>query len=408
MTSEAAAPLPRRARRLLGPDDARRAARRRLPGSVFRYFEGGSEERLTIEANREAFRSLAFRPHVGVAPTGVDASVDVLGTRLAMPVVLAPAGYIRLAHRDGELGAARAAQRAGIATAVSSLSSQPIEAIADAAGGDLAWYQVYFAGGRAVVERAIERARVAGCGGLVVTIDMAALGSPERPLRGGKVPTKIDLATALRHGPGMLVKPAWLAGFVRDGLSLDVPNLVDGSGRVLSVGEAAASIAQEPPPTWEDLEWIRAAWPGPLIVKGILRADDARRAVDVGADGVVVSNHGGNVLDGSVATLRALPEVVDAVGDRVEVLLDGGVRRGVDVVKAVALGARAVLIGRPYIWALAAAGEAGVDQTLRLFQQGVERTLALLGCRSVEDLEPSLVTGAWRDGQAPGYGTSTG
>lgn len=387
--------LPRRARRLLGPDDARRAARRRLPRSVDLYFEGGSEERLTVEANREAFRSLAFRPHVGVAPTGVDPGVELFGTRLAMPVVLAPAGYIRLAHRDGELGAARAARRAGIATAVSSLASHPIEAISAATGGDRTWYQVYFAGGRAVVEQAIERARAAGCGALVVTIDMAAAASPERPLRGGRIPTRIDLTTALRQGPGMLAKPRWLVDFLRDGLALDVPNLVDASGQVLSVGEASASIAREAPPTWDDLGWIRAAWPGPLIVKGILRADDARRAVDAGADAVVVSNHGGNVLDSSVATLYALPEVVTAVGDQVEVLLDGGVRRGVDVAKAVALGARAVLIGRPYIWGLAAAGEAGVDRTLQLLRQGVDRTLALLGCRTPADLEPSLVTGAW-------------
>jgi isopentenyl diphosphate isomerase/L-lactate dehydrogenase-like FMN-dependent dehydrogenase len=394
-----AAPLPRRARRLLGPDDARRAARRRLPSSVFRYLEGGSEERLTIAANRDAFRSVAFHPRVGIAPTGIDTSVEVLGQRLALPVVVAPAGFVRLAHRDGELGVARAARRAGIAMAVSSLASRPVEAIAAAAGPARTWYQVYFAGGREVAARAIERARQAGCGALVVTVDMAAAASPERPLRGGRIPTRIDLATALRHGPGMLRRPAWLAGFLRDGLDLDVPNLVDASGRVLSVAEASASIAAERAPTWDDLAWIRRAWPGPLVVKGVLRGDDARRCVDLGADAVVVSNHGGNVLDGAVATLRALPEVVEATGGAVEVLLDGGVRRGVDVVRALALGARAVLVGRPYIWGLAAAGEAGVDQVLRLFQAGVARTLALLGCASVGELEPSLVS---RAGAPPG------
>lgn len=380
----------RRAARILNAEDAREAARRRLPRSVFRYFEGGTDDRLTVAANQRAFREVAFRPHVGRDVSTIDTSRTVLGSRLSFPIVPAPAGYIRLAHRDGERAVARAAGAAGTAVGLSTLSSWALEDVV-AAGTAPVWFQLYLVGGRDSAESAMERARDSGCSVLVVTVDLAAAASPDRPLRGGRIPTRVGVGEAFRYAPEMLRRPAWLAGFLRDGLELDVPNVRDPGGRTLSVGEASARMARSPGVTWEDLAWIRGRWAGRLVVKGVLRADDAGRAADLGADAVVVSNHGGNALDGAVASLHALPEVVAAVPAHVEVLLDGGIRRGSDAVKALILGARAVLVGRPYIWGLAAAGEPGVARVLDLLHDGVRRTLAMLGCAGLDDLEPSLL-----------------
>jgi isopentenyl diphosphate isomerase/L-lactate dehydrogenase-like FMN-dependent dehydrogenase len=365
-------------------------ARRRVPRSVYRYIEGGTEDEYTVRANRAAFAEVTFQPRAAVQHERRELQTSVVGQPLALPVVLAPAGYIRLAHRDGEVGAARAAGAMGTAVGVSTLSYYPIEAVAAASAGPV-WYQLYFAGGRAGAEIAIERAIAAKCGALIVTVDLAAAAGRERSFRGGVIPQRVTLRNALSYAPELLVRPRWLYDFAKDGLRLDVPNArTSRDGPSLSAAAASKSMRQHTP-TWADFAWIKEQWPGPIIIKGVLNRDDARRAVDCGADAIVVSNHGGNALDGTPATLGVLPRIVDAVGAEVEVLVDGGFRRGVDVVKALALGARAVLIGRSYIWGLAAGGSAGVERVLAQFRDGIDRTLALLGCPSVSALDRSYV-----------------
>jgi isopentenyl diphosphate isomerase/L-lactate dehydrogenase-like FMN-dependent dehydrogenase len=258
------------------------------------------------------------------------------------------------------------------------------------------WYQLYFAGGRAGAEVAIDRAQRAGCRALLVTVDLAASARREQSFPGGEIPARVDVRNALRYAPQLVVKPRWLFDFVRDGLRIDVPNVrVTPDGPALSAAAASASM-RDSAPTWSDLEWIREQWRGPIAIKGVLSADDARRARDAGATAVIVSNHGGNALDSVPATLHVLPQVVDAVGGDLEILMDGGIRRGSDAVKALALGAQAVLVGRSYIWGLAADGEAGVGQALRILSDGVRRTLALLGCPSLAELDDSFLSDAGR------------
>lgn len=369
-------------------------ARRRVPRSVFRYIEGGNEDEITVRANRAAFGEITFLPRAAVVHPKPDLRRTVLGHDLAMPVIVAPAGYIRLAHIDGEIGAARAAGRAGIPAGISTLSSYDIFDITSASSGPV-WYQLYFAGGRVGAEIAIDRAKRAGCTALFVTVDLAASAARERQLRGGTIPTGVTLRNAWTYAPELLPRPRWLYDFARSGLRLDVPNVRTSiDGPPLSAAEASKSMRGNAP-TWDDIAWVRERWGGPVIIKGILTVDDARRAIDVGADAIVVSNHGGNALDSTPATMRVLPRIADAVGGDIEVLVDGGIRRGADVVKAVALGARAVLIGRAYVWGLAAAGEPGVDRVLRIVRDGIGRTLSLLGCPSVEALDRSFVEAPW-------------
>jgi isopentenyl diphosphate isomerase/L-lactate dehydrogenase-like FMN-dependent dehydrogenase len=378
-----------RRREFRSVDGAQLAAKKRLPKSVYEYVEGGTEGRLTVAANRNSFNEIEFLPRAGIVSDKVDLRTTILGCELSMPVIVAPAGFIRLAHRHGEVGAAKAAGAAGTAIGISTLSSYPIEEIRSATPGPV-FYQLYFAGGRTGAELAIERAKDAGCDALIVTVDLAASAGRERSFKGGGVPTKIDLKNALLYAPEMVFRPSWLADFLRDGLSLDVPNVqARKGGPPLSVAEASASMRGSAP-TWEDMSWIRNLWPGPIMVKGILSADDARRARDSGADAVGVSNHGGNALDSVPPALKVLPTIVDAVGSDVQVLMDGGIRRGSDVVKAVAVGADAVLIGRSYIWGLAAGGGDGVAQVLKIMRDGIQRTLALLGCPTLEGLDRSF------------------
>ncbi|MDT3440223.1 MULTISPECIES: alpha-hydroxy acid oxidase [unclassified Pseudofrankia] len=376
-------------RRLDSVEDGHRRARRRLPNSVYWFIEGGTEEELTLRENRRAFQEVTFRPRAATAYTNHDLTTTVLGTQLSMPVIVSPAGYIRLAHRGGELAAARAAASAGTAIGVSTLSSYPIAEIA-AAGARATWYQLYFAGGRPGAQIAIDAARKAGCTALILTVDLAGTAGRDRRRR-ANAPIRVDLRSALTYAPEMVLRPRWLAGFLRDGLGLNVPNVrLTHDGPPLSVAEASASMRRHPP-TWDDVSWIRERWDGPIIIKGVLSGDDARRAVDTGAAAVVVSNHGGNALDGTPATLRVLPEVVAAVGNDAEVLLDSGVRRGADVVKALALGASAVLVGRAYIWGLAAGGEEGARQVLEILRHGISTTLSLLGCPSLADLDDTYL-----------------
>ena len=376
--------------RVVCVEDLRPLARRRVPRAVFDYLDGGAEGEVTLRENCRAFEDLTFRPRHAVALAECDLRTRALGLDLALPFMLAPVGYSRLMHPGGEVAAARAAGHAGTAYILSTVSGHKLEDVKAASAGPVL-YQLYLMGGRAASEAAIERARVAGFAGLVVTIDTAVAGIRERDHRNGmKELVGPGLLEKVPFLPEILSHPSWLVGFLRDGGIRPLPNVVIPGQGPMPLLDVAAALASSTV-TWADLEWIRAAWRGPIVVKGVLTADDARRAVDEGAAAISVSNHGGRQLDGVQASVRALPEVVSAVGDRVEVWMDGGIRRGADVVKALCLGARAVLCGRAYAYGLAAAGEAGVDRTLEILRADLDRTLRLLGCPSVAALDRSYV-----------------
>ena len=369
--------------------DLRRMAQKRLPKVVFDYLDGGAEEEVTLRANREAFESITFRPRHAVDVSACDTRTKVLGFDLSFPAILAPVGYSRMMHAQGEVGAAAAAGAAGTAYILSTISGHRLEAVKAASSGPV-FYQLYLLGGREAAESAIERARKANFSALVVTVDTPVAGLRERDSRNGMKELLGRSALAkIPFLPQLLRRPRWLARFFLDGGLPALPNIVTKAGPMplLDVGAALADSAV----TWEDFRWIREAWRGPLVVKGILTGDDAQRAVDHGAAAVVVSNHGGRQLDYAPASLRVLPEVAGAVAGQAEVLMDGGVRRGSDIVKALCLGARAVLVGRAYAYGLAAAGEAGVARALQILSADVDRTLKLLGCASIADLDRSYL-----------------
>jgi L-lactate dehydrogenase (cytochrome) len=371
-------------------EDLRPIARRRVPRAVFDYLDGGAEGEVTLRENCRAFSDLTFRPRHAVALAECSLRTRVLGHDLALPFMLAPVGYSRLMHPGGEVAAARAAGQAGTAYILSTISGHRLEDVKAASPGPV-FYQLYLLGGRAAAEAAIARAQAAGFAGLVVTIDTPVAGIRERDLRNGmKELVGPGLLEKVPYLPEILSHPGWLLGFLRDGGLQGLPNVVvpgQGPMELLDVGAALASSTV----TWADLAWIRQSWKGPLVVKGVLTADDARRAADEGAAAISVSNHGGRQLDGVPASIRALPEVVAAVGDRTEVWMDGGVRRGADVVKALCLGARAVLCGRAYAYGLAAAGGDGVERAIQILRADLDRTLRLLGCPSVAALDRSYV-----------------
>ena len=382
--------------RSLGPpgvlniEDLRRLARRRLPRAVFDYIDGGADAEITLRENCRVFDLVTFRPRGAVATPESDLRTTVLGTRLDLPFLLAPVGSTRLFYPRGEAVAAREAGKAGTAYVLSTFSGTSLEEVQAAASGPT-WYQLYIAGGRDVALAGIARARQAGYSVLVVTIDTPVSGFRERDVRNGVR----ELASRkpfemLPFLPQILARPGWVAGFLADGGLMDFPNVViPGKGPML-YADVGVALAQSMA-TWNDLKWIREAWGGPIVIKGVLTGDDARRASDEGAVAVIVSNHGGRQLDTVSPTLRALPEVVKAVGDSIEVLMDGGIRRGSDVVKAICLGARAVLIGRAYAYALGAAGGPGVARAIEILRTDVIRTLKLLGCASIKELDHSYV-----------------
>jgi len=376
--------------RVLNIDDLRRAAQRRLPRVVFDYIDGGAEDEWTLRANSLAFEAVTFRPRCAVAVPSCDLRTVVLGTSLPMPLILAPVGSCRLMYPRGEEAAARAAGRAGIICTLSTLSGCRLEDVANASGGPV-WYQLYLVGGRDCALAAIERARKAGYSALVVTIDTPVAGLRERDLRNGaKELLSGKLGAMLPFVNQVLTKPRWLAAFLADGGLMRFENVViPGKGPMLYADVTAA--LEQSVVTWEDLKWIRAAWNGPVVIKGVHTREDARRAVDEGADALVISNHGGRQLDDVAATLRVLPEVVASVGDRIEVLLDGGIRRGSDIVKALCLGARAVMVGRAYAYGLGAAGDTGVTRAIEILRADLIRTLKLLGCASTTELDRSYV-----------------
>jgi L-lactate dehydrogenase (cytochrome) len=375
--------------RVVTVDDLRRLARRRLPRAVFDYIDGGAEREVTLRENRRVFDDVTFRPRQGVAVCRCDLSTTVLGTTVALPVLLAPVGSSRLFYPRGEEVAAREAGGAGLIYILSTLSGCALEDVRRATSG-AAWYQLYLVGGREAALAGIARARAAGYAALVVTLDTPVAGLRERDVRNGVKEMLSGGLARLPYLPQFLAKPSWLLDFLRDGGLMHFPNVViPGRGPMAYLDVEAA--LRETTVTWEDLGWIRNAWGGPLLVKGILTAADARRATAEGVDGLIVSNHGARQLDGVSPTLRALPEVVAAAGPRATVLMDGGIRSGSDVVKALALGARAVLVGRAYAYGLGAAGGDGVARALDILRTDMVRTMTLLGAASVKELDRSSV-----------------
>jgi L-lactate dehydrogenase (cytochrome) len=376
--------------RVINIHDLRHLAQRRLPKVVFDYLDGGAESEVTLRENCRVFDDVTFRPRQAVAIPECDLRTLVLSADLAFPAILAPIGYSRLMHPGGEVAAAAAAEEAGLAYTLSTISGHKLENIRAASKGPV-WYQLYLVGGREVAEGAIDRARRAGFSALVVTIDTPVAGMRERdPRNGMKELLGGTLSSKLPFLPQMFAHPGWLVSFLIDGGVPKLENIVIPGTGPMPLIDVTAALARAVV-TWEDIRWLKRIWSGPIVVKGVLTADDAKRAVAEGAAAVVVSNHGGRQLDGAPAALRMLPEVVAAVNGRAEVLMDGGVRRGSDIVKAICLGARAVLLGRAYAFGLAAAGRPGVTRALEILRDDVERTLRLLGCPSVSALNSSYL-----------------
>jgi L-lactate dehydrogenase (cytochrome) len=380
-------------------EDFRPIARQKLPRAVFDYLDGGAEGEVTLRENCRVFNDLTFRPRHAVALQACNLRTRVLGFDLSLPILLAPVGYSRLMHPGGEVAAARAAGRAGIAYILSTISGYKLEDVKAASSGPIL-YQLYLMGERAAAEAAIERARLAGFSALVVTIDTPVAGNRERDSRNGvKELISGGPLQKLPHLPQILSRPGWLLRHLLDGGLHGLPNMIVPGKGPMPLIDVAAALARSAI-TWADLRWIRELWRGPIVIKGVLTSEDARHAIDEGAAAISVSNHGGRQLDGAPASLRALPEVVEAVQGRAEVWMDGGIRRGTDIVKALCLGARAVLCGRAYAYGLAAAGEAGVDRAIEILRTDLERTLRLLGCASVAQLDRSYVNlpKSWEEG----------
>jgi isopentenyl diphosphate isomerase/L-lactate dehydrogenase-like FMN-dependent dehydrogenase len=376
--------------RVVNIDDLRRLAWRRVPRAIFDYIDGGADGEVTLRDNRRAWDDVFFRPRNAVRVSDVDTRTTVVGCDLACPLLLAPLGYGRLFHPDAEVGAARAAREAGAGYVLSTFSGCRVEDVA-AVGGSV-WYQLYLAGGRDVAETTLARAWSAGCKVLAVTIDTNAPGMRERDIRNGSAELVGERVLAkLPYLSQVLSRPRWLAGFLGDRPEvMFYPNvIIPGKGPLRA--SDVRTVLHRSVIAWEDLTWIRQVWPGPIVIKGVITGDDARRAVDAGADGLVVSNHGGRQLDTCYPTVRALPEVLGAVNGQVEVLVDGGIRRGSDIAKAISMGAKAVLIGRAYAYGLAAAGQPGVSRAISILKADLERTLVLLGCASTRDLDGSYV-----------------
>ena len=380
--------MPSSVARAVNIADLRLLAKRRLPQMVFDYIDGGAEREWTLRENSRAFEDVLFRPRSAVATASCDLKTSVLGIPIDVPVILAPVGSSRMFYPKGEEAAARAAGAAGTIYSLSTLSGCRLEDVKAATSGP-AWYQLYLVGGRDVAMKAIERAKASGYKALVVTIDTPVAGMRERDSRNGvKELLAFNMSTVPYLGQ-MLVRPSWLVSFFGDGGLMNFPNIVLADG---PMGYADVGAALEASMTsWSDFKWIREAWGGPIVAKGAHTADDARKAVDHGASAVVVSNHGARQLDGVAPTIRVLPEVVQAVGGQTEVLLDGGVRRGSDVVKALCMGARAVLIGRAYAYGLGAGGYDGVARAINIFKTDITRTMKLLGVGAIKDLDGSFV-----------------
>ena len=376
--------------RVVNIEDLRQLAMRRLPRAVFDYLDGGAETETSLHENNRAFQSLTFRPRNAIAVPQCDLRTKVLGAELSFPAILAPIGYSRLIHPDGEVAASRGAGAAGTAYILSTIAGHKLEDVRAASIGPV-WYQLYLLGGRAAAEASLERARAAGFTALFVTIDTGTAGMRERDIRNGTGQLMggnwIGMIPYLSQ---FFSRPSWVAAYLLDGGLHKLPNVIIPGQGPMALLDVAAALA-ESVVTWKDFRWLREVWPGPIVAKGVLTGDDARRAIDAGVAGVVVSNHGGRQLDGVSATLRALPEIVKAVDGGIEVLMDGGVRRGGDIIKAICMGARAVLVGRAYAYGLAAAGAPGVNRAIAILRADLERTMKLLGCASISDLDKTYI-----------------
>lgn len=362
---------------------AQQRAKKRLPRSAYSALLGGSEKGLTVNGNNEAFNELGFAPHVIGALEKRDMATTVLGQQISLPVIISPTG-VQAVHPDGEVAVARAAAARGTAMGLSSFASKPIEEVV--AANPKTFFQIYWLGDRDAIAARVQRAKDAGAVGIIVTTDWSF--SHGRDWGSPKIPEAMNLRTAVRMMPEGLTRPRWLFEWAKTMRppSLTVPNQGAKGEPGPPFFQAYGEWMGTPPPSWEDIAWLRSLWDGPFMLKGVIRVDDAKRAVDAGVSAISVSNHGGNNLDGTPAAIRALPAIADAVGDQVEVLLDGGIRRGSDVVKAVALGARAVMIGRAYLWGLAAEGQAGVENVLDIMHGGIDSALRGLGKASIHDL----------------------
>ncbi len=366
--------------------EAQRRAKKRLPKSVYMALVAGSERGLTVDDNTAAFGELGFAPHVVGLHDERTLSTTVLGQPMSMPVMISPTG-VQAVHPDGEVAVARAAAARGVAIGLSSFASKPIEEVC--AANPQTFFQMYWVGSRDVLVQRMERARAAGAVGLIMTLDWSF--SNGRDWGSPPIPEKVDLKAALQFAPEVALRPKWLWDFARSGQipDLTTPNLAPpGGGPAPTFFGAYGEWMGTALPTWEDVAWLREQWGGPFMLKGVMRVDDAKRAVDAGVSAISVSNHGGNNLDGTPAPIRALPVVAEAVGDQIEILLDGGIRRGSDVVKALALGARAVMIGRAYLWGLSANGQAGVENVLDILRGGIDSAVLGLGHASVHELTP--------------------
>jgi heme/flavin dehydrogenase (mycofactocin system) len=364
--------------------EAQRRAKKRLPKSVYGALIAGSEKGLTLDDNLKAFGELGFAPHVAGLSPQRDMATTVMGEQISLPVIISPTG-VQAVHPDGEVAVARAAAARGTVMSLSSFASKPLDEVV--AANPQTFFQTYWMGSRDEMARRLERARVGGARGLIATLDWSF--SHGRDWGSPSIPERMNLKAMLRYAPQALSRPRWLLDYARTGHvpDLTAPNLTE-DGTPPTFFGAYGQWMQTPPPSWDDVRWLREQWDGPFMLKGVCRVDDAKRAVDCGVSAVSVSNHGGNNLDGTPASIRALPAIAGAVGEQIDVLLDGGIRRGSDVVKAVALGARAVMIGRAYLWGLAANGQAGVENVLDILRGGIDSALLGLGRSSIHELSP--------------------
>jgi L-lactate dehydrogenase (cytochrome) len=373
-------------------EDLRKLARRRLPRALFDFVDGGAQDEVTLRANQVDFQRLALLPRVLTDVSGRDQSVTMLGQNLEQPLILAPTGMPGMLWPHGALAAARAADQAGVGFCLSTMSTSTIEEVSKAVRKPM-WFQLYLMRDRGLAKSMIERAKAAGCGALVLTVDLALQGQRDRDVHNGlTIPLKLRLSTLMDFA----LHPRWVWGFVT-GPKVTVANFI-GTGHgndMFTIAEFVNSQFDQSV-TWKDIEWAKSLWSGPLALKGILNPEDARLAAEHGVDAIIVSNHGGRQLDGARSAVSALPDVVDAVDGRMEVILDGGVRRGTDVIKALALGAKACMIGRPFLYGLASMGGAGVGRALQILRNELDVGLALIGRASVRDLDRSALTWASR------------